>query len=102
MFISKVCKKNKNSDKIYEYFRLMRSYRIGNKTRQEFILNLGTLDELSVEKHKVLADRIEQILNNQIEFFTTDTLIEELAKKFSNQIIANKKIFVNWRFRLRN
>jgi len=68
--------KNKNSDKIYEYFRRIRSYRIGNKTRQEFILNLGTLDELSVEKHKVLANRIEQILNNQIEFFTTDTQIE--------------------------
>jgi len=97
MFIAKVCKKNKSSDKIYEYFRLMRSYRIGNKTRQEFILNLGTLDGLAVEKHKVLADRIEQILNNQIEFFTTDTQLEELAKKFSNQIIASKRVFANKR-----
>jgi len=95
MFISKVYKKNKNSDKNYQYYRLMRSYRIGNKTRQEFILNLGTLDELPAEKHKLLADRIEQILNNQIEFYTSDKQIEELAKKFSNQIIESKKIFIN-------
>jgi transposase len=95
MFISKVYKKNKKSDKNYMYFRLMRSYRIGNKTRQEFILNLGTLEDLPPEKHKTLADRIEQILNNKIEFYTSDKQIEELAKKFSNQIIENKKIFVN-------
>jgi len=56
MFISKVYKKNKTSNKNYQYYRLMRSYRIGNKTRQEFILNLGTLEQLSVEKHKFLAD----------------------------------------------
>jgi len=97
MFIAKVSKKNKSSDKTYEYYRLMRSYRIGNKTRQEFILNLGTLDGLAVEKHKALADRIEQVLNNQIEFFTTDTQIEELAKTFSDQIIASKKVFANKR-----
>lgn len=95
MFISKVYKKNKKSDKSYQYYRLMRSYRIGNKTRQEFILNLGTLDELPIEKHKLLADRIEQILNNQIDFYTTDIQIEELAKKYSKKIIESKRIFVN-------
>jgi len=95
MFISKVYKKNKKSDKIYKYFRLMRSYRIGNKIRHEFVLNLGTLEELPVEKHKLLADRIEQIMSNQIEFFTNDAQVEKLAKKFSAQIIKNKKIFIS-------
>jgi len=35
MFIFKVYKKNKKSDKIYKYFRLMRSYRIVNKIRHD-------------------------------------------------------------------
>ncbi len=95
MFISKVYKKNTKSDKSYMYFRLMRSYRIGNKTRHELVLNLGTLEELPVERHKILSDRIEQILNNQIDFFCSDTQIEELAKKYSNQIIKSKKKFGN-------
>jgi len=95
MFISKVCKKDRIKDKSYFYFRLMRSYRIGNKTRQEFILSLGTLAELPSQKHKMLADRIEQILNNEIDFFNTDVQVEELARKFSIQIIESKKTFVN-------
>ncbi len=101
MFISKVYKKKKKSDKIYKYFRLMRSYRIGNKIRHEFVLNLVPLEELLVEKHKLLVDRIEQIMNNQIEFFTNDAQVEKLAKKFSIQIIENKKIEKkrNWRRR---
>ncbi len=94
MFISKVYKKNGKTDKSYAYFRLMRSYRMGNKTRQEFLLNLGTLDELPAQKHKTLADRIEQILNNEIDFFSADAQIEELARKFAAQIIENKNVFV--------
>jgi len=95
MFISKVYKKNKTSDKNYQYFRLMRSYRIGNNTRQEFILNLGTLEQLPLEKHKQLADGIEQILNNETTLFPFDTQVEVLAKKFANQILESKKTFVN-------
>jgi hypothetical protein len=95
MFISKVYKKNGKTDKSYAYYRLMRSYRIGYNNRQELVLNLGTLDGFPAEKHKVLADRIEQILTNQIEFFSSDTQIEELAAKFSAQIIEKKKVFAD-------
>jgi len=73
----------------------MRSYRIGNKTRQEYILNLGLLENLPSEKHKFLADRIEQILEGNSKLFASEVLVEELAKKFSNQIIEEKKFFVN-------
>ena len=95
MFISKVYKKNGKTDKSYAYYRLMCSYRIGYNNRQELVLNLGTLDGFPAEKHKVLADRIEQILTNQIEFFSSDTQIEELAAKFSAQIIEKKKVFAD-------
>ncbi len=95
MFISKVYKKDIKTDKKYYYFRLMRSYRIGNKTRQEYILNLGILENLPSEKHKFLADRIEQILEGNSKIFASEILVEQLAKKFSNQIIDEKKFFFN-------
>lgn len=72
----------------------MRSYRIGNKVRKEYVLNLGTLSALPEEKHKALADRIEEILEDiDTNLFSNDTQIEELARKYSSQIIDEKKIF---------
>jgi hypothetical protein len=88
MFIRKVIKKNKNGDKSYDYFRLTHSYRVGNKNRQQVILNLGTLEGVDSQKHKALADRIEEILTGSPSFFeTVDSKIEELAQKYANQII---------------
>jgi len=90
MYIRKVVKKNKNSFKEYEYFRLIHSYRLGDKTRQIVLLNLGTLEGFSLSKHKLLADRIEQLLTGaQTLFGTLDEQIEKLARKFSTQIIKD-------------
>jgi transposase len=70
----------------------MRSYRIGNKVRQEFIINLGTLENLPVEKHKILADKIESLLeNNNNIFLDCDSETETLAKKFYDQIVDSKR-----------
>ena len=88
MFIRKVIKKNKNTDKTYEYFRLTHSYRVGNKTRQCVLLNLGTLENFSTDKHKALADRIEEILTGAVGLFREyDSRLESLAQKFAKQII---------------
>jgi len=92
MYISKVYKKNSTSDKKYYYYRLMRSYRIGNKVRQEFILNLGTLENVPVNKHKSLADKIEDFIENGTNIiFECDPEIDELATKFYHQILETKK-----------
>ena len=93
MFIRKVTKKNKNADKSYDYYRLTHSYRIGNKTRQQVVLNLGRLENLPVSKHKILADRIEEILTGTSSMFSVeDKEVEELANNFANQIIQ-KEVF---------
>lgn len=90
MYIRQVIKKNKNSNKTYHYYRLIHSYRIGDKTRQIVLLNLGTLVELPVPKHKYLADRIEEILTGTVSLFgIDDEVVEQLAHKFAKKIIKN-------------
>jgi hypothetical protein len=41
MFVKQIKKKNKNSDKQYVYYRLVHTYKIGNKVRHQNILSLG-------------------------------------------------------------
>lgn len=93
MFIRKVVKKNVKSDKAYEYYRLTHSYRVGNKTRQEVILNLGALEDFPKDKLKALADCIEEQLTGSVGLFRdADQQVELLAKKFVKQIV-NKGAF---------
>lgn len=76
--------------KIYEYYRLTHSYRIGNKTRQQVLLNLGTLEDVPADKHKLLADRIEELLTGSVPLFSNeDAVIDKLAKKYHRQIVKN-------------
>lgn len=87
MYIRTVHKKNKNSVKIYTYYRLIHAYRIGDKRRQINILNLGKLEDLPKDKHKLLADRIEEILTGKESLFpNTDDRVEKLAQKFAVRI----------------
>jgi len=94
MYIKQITKRNKNSDKEYIYYRLIHGYKIGNKTRHQNILNLGKLEGVEKSHHKVLADRIEELITgNSATLFSDiqlDTRIEELAQEFSKKIIAEK------------
>jgi hypothetical protein len=93
MFIRTVEKRNRKEGKAYTYYRLVHSYRVGNKTRQQVILNLGTLEELPRERHKLLADRIEQLVTGtQSLFQNRDKQIDQVAGKFASEIIK-KKLF---------
>ena len=79
--------------KVYEYFRLVHSYKIDNKIRQQTIINLGKLEELPKEKHKLQADRIEAMLTgSDAVLFDIPNEVEELAVKFIKKIIE-KGIF---------
>ena len=94
MFIRAVHKKDKSKSKTYIYYRLTHSYRIGNKTRQVVLLNLGKLDTIEKSDHKILSNRIEEIIlgiENRL-FSDIPTFIEELAQSFAKQI-AKEKIF---------
>lgn len=93
MYIRKVNKKNKNSEKSYNYYRLVHGYKVGNKVRQQTLLNLGKLEEIPVKKHKALADRIEELLTGVNSLFQMpDEEIEAVAQKFTN-IINKNEIF---------
>jgi hypothetical protein len=89
MFIKKINKSNKNSKKIYTYYRLIESYRTKNGPRHRTILNLGRLN-IPRKEFKILADRIEEILTGQKSFFPKSSHIETLAQHYANIIIKKK------------
>lgn len=89
MFLKRITKPDRKGEKIYEYYRLVHSYKIGKKIRQQTIMNLGKLDGLPKGSHKFLADRIEELLTGSgAVFFDVPNEVEELAKKFTKKIIA--------------
>lgn len=94
MFVKQIKKKNKNSDKYYTYYRLVHTYKIGNKVRHKNILPLGKLENLPREQHKALANRIEEIVTgNEPILFSNhghSPDIETLAKHYADKIIKDK------------
>ena len=88
MFIKKITKPDRKGKKTYTYYRLVHSYKLGNKHRQQTIINLGKLDGLPTDKHKPLADRIEGILTGSGDlFFDIPSDVESLAQASAKKII---------------
>ena len=92
MFIKKITKRNKDTGGMYLTYRLVRSYRLDNKPRHETIIDLGTIPNIELSKHKQLADRIEELLYNPktIVENIVDENIEFYAQYFYNEIIKKK------------
>ena len=99
MFLKKISKKNKKSDKEYTYYRLVHSYQIGGKIRHQSIISLGTLSGVSQENHKVLADRIEELITGNENLLFADNQrykeIEDIAQEFASKIISEKLFSTN-------
>ncbi|MBP9015885.1 MAG: transposase, partial [Candidatus Atribacteria bacterium] len=89
MFVKTITKTDKKTKKRYSYYRLCESYRVGDNPRHRTILNLGSLTELpNRQDHKLLADRIEQILRGEQPLFPLENeQIERLARHYARQII---------------
>lgn len=79
MYIKKVRKKNKGSDKVYEYLRLVENVRTEKGPRERLILNLGTL-KIAEDRYKELANCIESLLSGQKSLFSFDIEIEKHAR----------------------
>jgi len=94
MYIRSVKKKNKGSDKTYQYYRLVHGYKIGTKVRQQTLLNLGSLEQCPQDKHKLLADRIEMLLTGATSLFDIDETIEPLAQRYAAEI-QSKGLFTS-------
>jgi transposase len=91
MFIKKIDKSNRKNGKDYFTYRLCESYRIGGKVRHRGILNLGKLENISREQHKLLCDRLEQKLNGvNMLFSNIPANIEKEAKYFYRRILHEK------------
>lgn len=90
MFIKEIKKQNKGYDKTFIYHRLMESYRTDRGPRQRTLLNLGKLT-IPKNQWKLIADRIEAILNGQESLFTLPDEVETLAQHYA-QLLLQKKV----------
>lgn len=90
MFIRAIAKKNPGYKKTFTYHRLMESIRTPKGPRQRILLNLGHLD-LPPEDWKTLANRIEEIVSNQVSFFPPPPHIESLAEYYA-QLLRQKEM----------
>lgn len=88
MFVKKIKKTNKGSDKVYIYYRLVHTYKIGKTVRQQNIINLGKLEDVPSENFKLLANRIEEILTGTVSIFSTISKeLDNKAQHFADEII---------------
>ncbi len=90
MFIRENKKSNKGYKKEFIYHLLVESYRTEKGPRQRVVLDLGKLT-IPRDKWKLLANRIEEILNGQESLLEFEPEIEALARHYSNLLI-NKKL----------
>ena len=88
MYIKKIVKKNKTSDKEYITYRLVESYRTEKGPRQRVLLNLGKIN-VSEDQFKALANRIETIVTGQQQLFPVDSNTEKEAQKISKKLIKD-------------
>jgi transposase len=86
MFIRETKKSNIGYKKQFVYHHLVESYRTDKGPRQRVLLDLGKIT-IAKEHWKLLANRIEEIINGQSSLFEVDTEIESLAQHYANLLI---------------
>lgn len=91
MFIRLTTKKDKNTNKIYNNYQLVESYRTPKGPRQRIILTVGSQLNLDKNDRKILANRIEEILSNQKTFIPYEPEIERLANEFAIKILEKNR-----------
>lgn len=97
MFIKSIPVSEKKSGKKYTYYRLCESYRNPDgKPRHRTIINLGKLENIPQQYHKLLADTIENIVYHKTPLFETEIPkeIKATAQHFANIIITQKLVDV--------
>lgn len=86
MFIRKVTKTNKGSSKKYDEYRLVKSYRIGDKVAQRVILVMRDI-RLPKKQWKELANAVEAMIQAQKVLFI-DRAVQQEAKRWFNAYIT--------------
>jgi len=90
MFIRQTKTGSSADGKVYYTFRLVASKRIGNKVRQQTLLNLGRHFSLPREQWGQLCSRIDDIISGQLTLETPPEEIEQIAQHYAARLIAKR------------
>jgi transposase len=87
MFIKKTLKTDPKSGKTYSAYHLVESVRTEKGPRQRTLLYMGAEIDLPEGDHKLLAQRIEDIITGQQSLVPYPENIEHLAQNYASQVI---------------
>jgi len=90
MFIRRTKTGTSVDGKDYYTFRLVASKRVGDKVRQQTLLNLGRYFSLPKEQWGQLCARIDDIISGQLSMEAPLEAIESLAQRYAARLIANR------------
>jgi len=87
MYIRRTSIKSRRTGEPYYTYRLVESVRIGNKVRQQTLINLGRHFDVPREQWAPLARRIEQIIQGELFPSELDSQLEEMAQNYAALVI---------------
>ena len=87
MYIKRVRKRNRGSDKDYAYLHLVENVRTEHGPRQRLLLNLGALP-IAPEDYKALANTIEGLLLGQANLLSSDPSLERHARHAVQKLLT--------------
>jgi transposase len=87
MFIRKIIKKEPKSGKSYSAYYLIESIRTDKGPRQKVLLYMGSEFPLEEEEHKILAQRIEEIIAGEQSLIPYSKEVERLAQTYASQVV---------------
>jgi transposase len=87
MFIKKTLKTDYKSGKTYSAYHLVESFRTEKGPRQRTLLYMGSEIALPEGYHKLLAQRIEEIVVGEKSLFPYPDDVEKLAQVYASQLI---------------
>jgi len=69
MFFKKIVKTEHHLGKRYDYYRLCETYRVGGHPKHRSIISVGRLEDFTHQERRLLAEKIESLIKNKINFF---------------------------------
>jgi transposase len=87
MYIRKTAKTDPKTGILYTAYHLVESVRTERGPRQRVLLYMGSQIDLPEEDHKLLAQRIEEIITGQPSLIPYPEPIERLAEFYAAQVI---------------
>lgn len=88
MYIRKARKKDPKSGKSYFAYHLIEAVRTDRGPRQRVLLYMGSQIDLPEGEHKLLAQRIEEIITGQHSILSHSDALESLAQLYASQVIS--------------